>query len=189
MSVGIRITWGATQECLRADRRRLRELVRAGRRRRPACGLVSSSYVCVWLHRMAHYAAVRDHGLVARVLAGLNHFLTGADITPRCSFGAGLVILNPVGITLQGAAGRNLTVSTMCGLGGAIGRQEDVGGGPGLPCLGDDVVLDPHSVVLGPTRIGAGVHVSSGCVVTRDLPTGTIVEPHRLRVRRKDPRS
>lgn len=117
----------------------------------------------------------------------LNAFITGADIAEVCDFGAGLVIVSPAGISMMGSAGRNLTVMALSGLGGEIGRHEDVGAGAGLPLLGDDVVLEPHAGVLGPVRVGSRVRVGCGAMVTEDVPDDTIVSaPNARFIRRTD---
>jgi acetyltransferase-like isoleucine patch superfamily enzyme len=82
----------------------------------------------------------------------------------------------------MGHAGRNLTVMPCAGLGGEIGRRHDAGAGPGVPFLGDDVVLEPHCGVLGPVRVGNRVRVPAGIGLTRDVPDDAILEGARVRL-------
>jgi serine O-acetyltransferase len=165
-----------TIACLKADKRRLVSL-------HGGTGIsFHPSFICVTLHRVSHHFFQSGHTLLARLVGQLNEMLTGADVSPAAEFGEGLVILTPPGIALSGKAGRNLTVMPCAGLGGELGRTEDVGGGPGLPVLGDDVVLEPHGGALGPVRIGSRVRVGAGVLVTTDVPDDSIVEGPRPRV-------
>jgi serine O-acetyltransferase len=113
----------------------------------------------------------------------LNTLLTGADISEPANLGEGLVIIGTAGTAIMGTAGRNLTVMPCSGMGGEVGRRENIGAGPGLPLLGDDVVLEAHTGILGPVRVGHGVRVPPGVIVTQDIEDYAIVEGPRLRVR------
>ena len=139
------------------------------------------SYTCVFLYRLSFHFYQRGHRLWGRFFWHLNMILTGADISPVSDLGPGLVIVNPVGVTLDGHAGKNLTVMPLSGLGSELGRLEDTGAGPALPRLGDDVYLAPHSGVLGPVRIGDRVRLAAGVIVTSELPDDAVVEPFATR--------
>jgi serine O-acetyltransferase len=170
-----RITWRATRERLKLDRERLVAMIKRDDPHAPPFVLFYPPWLCVFLHRLSHYLYRRGWRWMARVLWHLNVLLTGADISPPADLGGGLVILQPAGIAVMGVAGRNLTVMALSGLGGELGRREDVGAGPGVPVLGDDVTLEPHTAVLGPVRIGNRVRVEAGAVVTRDVEDDGVV--------------
>lgn len=180
------ITWKETRLRLRADRSRLRQVLE---QQRGSAILLSlhPSWICVLLHRVSHFFFRRGHRFVARFVWHLNVMLTGADISEPCDLGGGLLVVSPAGVSFMGSAGRNLTIMPLCGVGSELGRREDLGAGPGLPVLGDDVVLDPVSGVLGPIRVGDRVRVAAGTVVTRDVPSDTIVTgPSARFIRRSD---
>jgi serine acetyltransferase len=139
------------------------------------------SFVCVVLYRLSNYFYRSNHRHVARAIWHLNLLLTGADISEPADLQEGLVIVNPPGVALMGKAGRNLTVMQCAGLGAELGRLEDIGAGPGCCVLGDDVLLEPHSGVLGPVRVGSRVRVGAGIALTRDVPDDTWVEGPRPR--------
>jgi serine O-acetyltransferase len=164
---------------LKADRRRLVLLHSQWNIR---SGIFHPSFLCVLLSRIAHRFLQNGHPLLARIVAQFNQLLTGADINPASEIDEGLVILTPPGAALYGKAGCNLTVMPCAGIGGELGRREDVGGGPGLPVLGDDVILEPHCGVLGPIKVGSRVRVGAGALVLRDVPDDTIVEGPRPRL-------
>jgi serine O-acetyltransferase len=170
---------------LRVDRLRL---VQSLAYERPGWGIyLHPSLICVFLYRMSHHFHSGGHTLVARVIAHLNQFLTGADISPASELDEGLVIFTPPGTAIFGKAGRNLTVMPCSGLGGEIGRRDDIGAGPGLPVLGNDVILEPHCGVLGPARIGSRVRICAGVLVTRDVPDDSVAEGPRPRFMVRQP--
>jgi serine O-acetyltransferase len=163
------ISWHETRQRLRRDRERLAASWDAVGERRPALVALHPSYMSVWLHRLAHYLHRRGHRWLARLLWHVELTVLGTDISPAADLGAGLVISHPVGVVLFGKAGRDLTVMAFCGT-GALTARDDIGAGPGLPVLGDAVELGPFSGVLGPVRIGDGVRLGPGCIVTVDVP-------------------
>lgn len=173
-------SWKTTISRLRADRHRLALLLSDGHEE---IGVyLHPSFVCVVLYRISHHLFQTRNTLLARLIGQFNELLTGADISPASDIDEGLVILSPPGTAIYGKAGRNLTVMPCSGIGGEVGRHEDVGGGPGLPVLGDDVTLEPHSGVMGPWKIGNRVRVGAGVAVIRDIPDDTLAEGPRPRL-------
>ena len=168
------ITRAETKQRLAADRRRILELLERETGTRDHWLAFHPSYQAVYLHRWSHYHFRAGRRLLARLLWHVNLLLTGADISPLSDLGGGLVLTYPLGIVLVGKAGSNLTMCGYGGLGGGFERT-DVGAGPGLPVLGDDVVLGFGAMVLGPVRIGDGASIGAGCLVTADLPRGAVV--------------
>jgi len=175
-----RITWRETRRRLADDRRRLRAHLRARGEPSPAFPLLRASYLCAWLHRLAHYADARGLRRSARLLWHLAMVVTGADIAPSADLGGGLLVVSPAGVAISGRAGRNLTMMPLSGVGGEL-SLEDIGAGPGLPVLGDDVTLGTLTGVLGPVRVGDGVRVMPGCVVIEDVPAGAVVASPKTR--------
>ncbi len=169
------LTWGETRARMRADHARLLTLLAWSGPQPPRSAYLHPSYVCVFLYRLSNHWFRAGHGWLARIAWHVNVLLTGGDINYLADLGPGLVLLHPAGVSLMGTAGRNLTVMAGCGLGGEINRQDDVAGWPGVPLLGDDVVLEPHSGVLGPVRVGDRVRISSCVVVTRNVDDDMVV--------------
>jgi serine acetyltransferase/glycosyltransferase involved in cell wall biosynthesis len=175
--------WSEIRRRLREDRARLQALIASGDRPRPLLLAFYPPFLCVALYRLSHLLLAREWGIASRLVWQLNLLLTGADIHPHCDFGGGLLIPHPMAVSISGNAGKNLTLLARAGLGGELPRREDRGAGPGLACLGDDVVLAPHSGVLGPVTVGSGAFVFPGCLVPRDIPPGVRVLP----IARPDP--
>jgi serine O-acetyltransferase len=137
----------------------------------------------VWLHRWSHYHFDRGNRLMARFLWHLNLNVTGADVSPLSDLGPGLVIIEPLSCIMLGKSGRNLTVRAHASFGGGMSR-EDIGAGPGLPLLGDDVELDFGSVILGPLRVGSRTYVGPRCVVHTHIEEDSRVLPPAPRIRK-----
>jgi len=177
-----RITWGETRDRLRADHARLVSVLNSAQPEFPRKrAYFHASFVCVVLYRVSHFFYRANHHLVARFFWHSNLLITGADISEPADIGSGLVIFTPAGVAIMGTAGKNLTVMPCAGLGAELGRHEDIGAGPGFCLIGDDVILEPHSGILGPVRAGNRVRVGAGIALTRDVPDDTIVEGPRPR--------
>lgn len=175
------LSWRETWAAYQADRARLCSMLAQQPGAPMGVSIFHPSLLCVLLYRVAHHLFRGGHHLGARLFWQLNFLATGADISPACEFGPGLVIAVPAGVALMGRAGRNLTVMPCSGIGGEMGSFKDVGAGPGLPYLGDDVVLDPHSGVLGPIRVGNRVRIGSHIAVIHDVPDDSVAEGPRPR--------
>ena len=148
----------------------------------------SPALLCVRLYRYSRWCHVKGWNRAARVLWQLNLFLTGADISPLSDIGEGFLVVHPFAVTVSGKAGKNFTIAGWGGLGGGMSLQ-DVGAGPGIPLLGDDVCLDRSAMVLGPVRVGNRVRIGPGCTVVRDLPDGAQVVAPEARIRATGPRA
>lgn len=168
-------TWREVRERLRRDRERLLEHYAKHRVDRPRVLWLHPSYQCVLLHRLSAYHFQWRRRLLARFLWQLNLWLTGADFGPISDAGGGLVVIHPMSTQVFGRLGRDCTLWGHVGIGG--GRAlEDIGAGPGLPVVGDRVVVGPRVLVLGPVHIGDDCEIGPGCVVLQELAPGTRVE-------------
>jgi serine O-acetyltransferase len=170
-----------TRRRLAVDRERL---IACMRERALPVGRVglSHAFACVFLYRYSRLCFERGWKRRARILWQLNMFLTGADISPISDLGEGLLIVHPMAVILVGSAGKRLLVEGTGGCGGGL-ALEDIGAGPGLPSMGDDVSLARGAMVLGPVRIGSRVFIGPGCTVVRDLPDDTRVSSPPIRIR------
>lgn len=182
-----RLSWKETFSRLRADRRRLAALLDTRQDHPVGTLILHPSFVCVFLYRVSNHFFRAHHRWLARFFWHLNAILTGADISASNDLGEGLVIVSPPGTAIMGKAGRNLTIMPCAGLGGELGRWEDIGAGPSLPVVGNDVTLEPHCGILGPIRVGHRVRLTAGTVVTQDVADDTLVEgPQPRFIRRRD---
>jgi len=110
----------------------------------------------------------------ARLLSLISLYLTGIEIPPTSSVGPGCVITHAEGVIVCGRIGARCVISGSGGIGGGA-RQGDVGGGPGLAWVGDDVFFGQGAVVLGAVRIGHGVTLGANSLTLTDVPDGATV--------------
>ncbi len=172
-----------TRARLADDRARLRDHFSARPELAASAIWLLPSYQAVWLHRWSHFFFQRGNRLVSRLLWHLNLLLTGADISPLSNIGGGFVLVYPVCTIVLGKAGRNLTLFGHGGFGGGMALA-DIGAGPGLPVLGDNVRLQLGAFVLGPVRVGHNVEIFARSLVTADVPDNSEVLSNPSRVRK-----
>jgi serine O-acetyltransferase len=163
--------WRETRQRLRMDRERLR-----GAPRFPA-------FTCVWLYRMSHALHATGRRRRARLLWLLNIWITGADITPCCEIGGGMLIAHPAGVVLHCRAGEALSVGAIAGITSALDADDRPAALERSPLLGSGVELSHHSAAFGAVTLGDAVALQPGCIATRSVPAGTALLPRKLRFR------
>lgn len=86
---------------------------------------------------------------------------------------------HPFGIFVNAGvrAGRNCTLFQGVTLG-----SKRFGRNPGLPTLGNDVIVFPNAVIVGAINIGDRAVIGAGSVVVSDVPTDSIVAGNPARV-------
>lgn len=166
-----KLTWKESRRRLMADKAAFYRHLGFETASRPGIPMFHPSYQCVFLYRVSRFCFVNGHIYLARFFWHLNLLLTGADIPPISDIGEGFCVVHTAGCILVGKVGKNLILHGVCGMGG--GRNAaDIGAGPGLPIVGDDVEIEFGAGILGGVRVGNGVRVGHRVVVTRDVPDG-----------------
>lgn len=96
----------------------------------------------------------------------------GISIPVTTRIGSGFYIGHFGGIVVNGLAiiGRNCNISQ----GVTIG-QANRGRNAGYPVIGDNVYLGPGAKIVGGVKIGNNVAIGANCVVTKDIPDGSVV--------------
>lgn len=163
---------GATRALLRQDAARLRRYLRSRYGYAPVTWFLDPAWLCVLLHRLSHRAWRRERMKQARLFMQANSLLTGADIQPGSVIGGGLLAPSPAGVNISGRVGRNLVVMALGGIGGNT-PDKDVGAGPGLPVLGDDVTVGQFTGIQGSIVIGDDVVFNPGSGVVASVPGGS----------------
>lgn len=71
---------------------------------------------------------------------------------------------------------KRVVIGAVCDLhqGVSIGVS-DRAGRSGAPVIGDHVWIGPHATVAGPLTVGDNVMISANSLVTRDVPSGSVV--------------
>jgi serine O-acetyltransferase len=132
------------------------------------------SLIALILHRIAHYLINSRLSFLAWPVYSLNIMVTGADIVPRSSIGPGCLLGHAPGMIISARVGRNATFLARCGIGG--GRNAvDIGAGPGLPVLGDNVTVCANGIVMGAVTIGDGAVIGACALTLIDVPPGATV--------------
>lgn len=129
----------------------------------------------IFLYRLSRYFLLKGWVGPARLLYTINLMLWGADISAKTQIGRSFYMPHPVGVSLFGILGDRCTAYTQAGVGGGSGNESDIGAGPGLPILGDGVMVGARSLVIGPIRIGEGSLIGAGSLVTFDVPAYSTV--------------
>lgn len=95
--------------------------------------------------------------------------LLHVEIPSRTRIGPGLLLVHPYNIILPG--------DTVIGAECSIYHEVTLGAGPvpGVPSLGDHVVLFVGSRILGGVVLGDASEVGANAVVTRDVPARSLV--------------
>ena len=135
--------------------------------------LRSSGFRVTVNYRLAHTFYYRV-GIVGRVLASLlfwwNRHFYGCSIASTARVHGGLILPHPHGIVIGPAAtvGPRAWIFQNATVGGAPGRD-------GLPQIGADARIYAGVVLVGPITVGDNVMVGANTVVSRDVPSRTLV--------------
>jgi serine O-acetyltransferase len=164
-------TWAETRRCLGDDAVRLRRFQQSKFGYRLRLWFIDPAWAAVLLYRLSALAWSRGYLKFGRLMMQVNSLVTGVDIHPASVLGAGLLIPSPCGVTISCRAGRNLTMLGLSGLGGSTGGR-DAGAGPGLPVLGDDVMVGPFSGIQNGILVGDGASTDGGAGAAKDVPAG-----------------
>jgi len=129
--------------------------------------LCSPGLHALMLHRVAHFLYGKNRRLLARLISHVGRFLTGIEIHPGASIGAGVFIDHGAGVVIGETAtiGDHVTLYQGVTLGGT-GREK----GRLHPSIGNYVIMGAGATVLGPIAIGDHVRVGAGSVVVHPVP-------------------
>jgi serine O-acetyltransferase len=133
------------------------------------------SIQAIFLYRLGRYLFLRGWRIPARILFTLNLILWGTDIPPTTRIGSGFYMPHTIGVTIFGILGDRCTFYAQAAVGGGSGSETDVGAGPGLPMLGDGVLVGARAMIVGPVRIGSGSLIGANSFVTFDVPENSTV--------------
>ena len=134
------------------------------------------------VHRFAHELHGFGAPLVPRMLAEIAHRRTGIDIHPGATIGAGLFIDHGTGVVI----GQTTVIGKRCKIyqGVTLGGEPVAAGAAHRgdtrtrrhPRIGDDVVIFPGAVLLGPIDIGARSRIGGNVWLRGNVPEDSLVE-------------
>jgi len=180
----VAMTWRQARALIRSDLDRLAWHLRVDSLGHRLFWCLTPTFHALLCYRITRYAYLRGWRGLARMTALWSLWVTRIELSPTASIGPGCLIAHG-GSVFFGRAGARLTLQGTCGCGHGVGEQ-DIGGGPGYPVLGDDVVLAQLCAVLGAIHIGDGARVGPGAIVMRDVPAGGIAMGPRCRILRSE---
>lgn len=158
--------------------RRIREDIKAARRRDPAATtdleviLTYPGFHARELHRFNHTLHNAGFGLVARVLSHVGRFFTGIEIHPGAQIGRGLFIDHGMGVVIGETTviGDNCHLLQGVTLGGTSSRRAKR-----HPTLGDNVVVGAGAKLIGDITVGDNAKIGAGSVVVTNVPPNATV--------------
>lgn len=135
----------------------------------------------VYVYRIAHWFDGLNIRLISRLLQSLTIALTGTEINSRVEIGKGFVLFHPVATSIMGNIGENAIIAGAFKMGGD-GSSQDIGAGPGLPVIGNNVQIGVDVLILGPFAIGDNCRILSRASIFKDIPADSIVAGTPARV-------
>ena len=111
----------------------------------------------------------------------ITDFLLKCEIPASTIIGEGLVIHHVTGLVLNNKVviGKNVTLKHNT----TIGNKESLEGEDlGSPVIGDNVLIGPHTIIIGPITIGNNAIIGAGSVVVKDVLPYTVVAGNPAKV-------
>ena len=123
-------------------------------------------------HMISHFLYKKNLLFLARLISQIARFLTGIEIHPGATLGAGILIDHGMGVVIGETAelGDRITIYHGTTLGGT-GKEK----GKRHPTVGNNVVIGAGSKVLGNIKIGSNSKIGANSVVLDDVPEGATV--------------
>lgn len=123
-------------------------------------------------HMLSHFLYKKNLLFLARLISQIARFLTGIEIHPGATLGAGILIDHGMGVVIGETAelGDRITIYHGTTLGGT-GKEK----GKRHPTVGNNVVIGAGSKVLGNIKIGSNSKIGANSVVLDDVPEGATV--------------
>jgi serine O-acetyltransferase len=123
-------------------------------------------------HRVAHALYGAGVPMLPRLIAALSRAVTGVEIHPAASIGAGFFIDHGMGVVIGETAeiGSDVTLYqgvTLGGTGFATGKRH--------PTVQDNVTIGSGAKLLGPITVGHGAKIGANSVVIHDVPAHSTV--------------
>jgi serine O-acetyltransferase len=143
---------------------------------------IDREFRVVYLFRKRHHHKTKNHRIAFRLWKILNRFLgTNIYMDEDASIGEGLIINHAFGIAIGLAnIGKNCSISQNVTIGHNYSKKNLEG--KFEPTIGDNVIISPGAVIVGPVHIGSNVVIGANSVVISDFPDNCIIAgiPARL---------
>lgn len=111
-------------------------------------------------------------------------WVLGVEIPAPTKIGEGLRIHHGQGLVLNPRVilGRNVTLKHNTTIGASTNEQDKF---IGAPIIGNNVIIHPHSIIIGNILIGDNVIIGAGSVVVKNIESNSIAVGNPARVIKK----
>jgi serine O-acetyltransferase len=145
-------------------------------RGKPIAFLELITYAGLWaitLHRITHLIYAMKIPFIPRLLSQTTRFLTGIEIHPGARIGRGFFIDHGNGVVIGETAeiGDNVLLFHQV----TLGNSSVNSAGKRHPTIGDNVLIGAGAKILGPIYIADNSQIGAGSVVTKDVPSNSVV--------------
>lgn len=134
------------------------------------------TYAGLWavtLHRVAHFIRSLGVPFLPRLISQISRLLTGVEIHPGAQIGKGFFIDHGSGVVIGETAeiGENVLIYHQV----TLGNANLTSSGKRHPTVGSNVVIGAGAKLVGPVVIGDYSVIGAGSIVTKDVPTHSVV--------------
>lgn len=115
--------------------------------------------------------------LVPLILTRIIQILYSIDIDYKASIQGGVIIIHGVGLVI--GEGATVASETIFYHGVTLGRKRQgkrLCAGDGFPTVDRRCVLGAGAKLIGPIKIGENVVIGPNCVITHDVPAGSLIK-------------
>ena len=156
----------------------LKEFLDTYKKKDPASRSYLEIVVCypgahaVFFHKISNFFWKLKLKLLGRIISNISRFLTGIEIHPAVKIGKNFFIDHGMGIVIGETTviGDNVSIYQGVTLGGTKWEKRKR-----HPSISDNVVIGAGAKVLGPITVGKNSKIAANSVVTRNVPSNTIV--------------
>ena len=126
----------------------------------------------VFFHKISNFFWKLKLKLLGRIISNISRFLTGIEIHPAVKIGKNFFIDHGMGIVIGETTviGDNVSIYQGVTLGGTKWEKRKR-----HPSISDNVVIGAGAKVLGPITVGKNSKIGANSVVTRNVPSNTVV--------------
>ena len=156
----------------------LKEFLDTYKKKDPASRSYLEIVVCypgahaVFFHKISNFFWKLKLKLLGRIISNISRFLTGIEIHPAVKIGKNFFIDHGMGIVIGETTviGDNVSIYQGVTLGGTKWEKRKR-----PPSISDNVVIGAGAKVLGPITVGKNSKIGANYVVTRNVPSNTVV--------------
>jgi serine O-acetyltransferase len=143
---------------------------------KPLAFLELLTYAGLWaisIHRLAHLLVAMKIPFFPRLLSQIGRFLTGVEIHPGARIGRGFFIDHGSGVVIGETAeiGEDVLIYHQV----TLGNSNAASSGKRHPTIGSHVVIGAGAKILGPITIEEYSQIGAGSIVTKDVPSYSVV--------------